>query len=55
MGEASDEREAAGCEVELILEPGEVRFAEDHAPTLQHNLGQPWHWISNFLNTFHRP
>ena len=55
MGEEWDEMEAAGCKVEVIEDPGEVRFAEGHDPTRQHDLGQPRHSGSKFLNTFDRP
>ena len=54
VAEESDEREAAGCKVEVIDKPGELRFAKYHAPTRQHNLGQPWDSGSNFLNKFDR-
>ena len=55
VGEEWDEMEAAGCKVEVIDDPGEVGFAEGHAPTHQHDLGQPRHSGSKFLNTFDRP
>ena len=54
VAEESDEREASGCKVEVIDKPGELRFAKYHAPTRQHNLGQPWDSGSNFLNKFDR-
>ena len=43
-GRENGEREAAGCEVGVIIEPGKVRFAEGHAPVPKHELGQPWHF-----------